>query len=303
MNYLVVNIAWCYNESMTELPVFHKRIFRILPVIYVFLALWWFSIFFRGIHETDENYTFSLLYGLMPLSIGIFGLFIAHRWGGFKSAMGRALGFLSAGQFAWGVGNLIFSYYQLVLHVPVPYPGPADTGYFLMYPLSAIGVFFLFRVTGATAGLKSTSGKVSFLLLPLFFVGLSYYLLYTIARGGAITYEGDLLKFILDIGYPIGDVVVVTLSSMIYWLSRDYLGGIFRKPIILMLFGFVLAYVADFSFSYTTTVGTFFTANWVDLLYTTTFFIIAMGLILLDPRSLFDVSGQKNDQIEKQQTP
>lgn len=286
---------------MAEPPVLYKWIFKILPVGYACLVLWWLTIFFRGIHNVNENYAFSLVYGLVPLFIGIVGFSIARSWGGFRSAMGRAVGFLSAGQFAWGIGNIVFSYYQLVLHVPVPYPGPADMGYFFMYPLSAIGAVFFFKVTGATSGLKSVSGKTGFLLIPLFMIGLSYYLLYVVARGGYVAYEGDLLKFILDVAYPIGDVIVVTIASTIYWLSRDYLGGMFKKPIILILIGFVFAYVADFSFSYTTTVETFFTGNWVDLLYATTFFILAMGLIRLDPRSLPDISGQKDDQVEELQ--
>lgn len=262
-----------------------RMILLVLPAVYAFLVIWWITIFLRGLQDTPENYFFSLAYGLIPLFIGLVGFAIAYEWGGFKSTVGRAMFFLSAGQFAWGIGNLIFTYYQLVLHIAVPYPGPADAGYFLMYPLSAIGVFFFFKVTGAVAGLRSSAGKFSLLLLPVVIIAGSYYLLVAVARGG-VTYDGDLLKFILDIGYPIGDIIIITFAAMIYWLSRNYLGGVFKKAILLILIGFGLAYIADFSFSYTTTLETFFTANWVDLIYTTAFFVIALGLTLLNPRSL-----------------
>ncbi len=255
---------------------------RILIGIYVFLVLWWLTIYYRGLQETTENYLFSLIYTVMPLGWGILGLSNARIWGGFQSYMGRAILFFSGGLCAWGIGNLIYAYYNLVLKIPVPYPSIADAGFFLLYPFSAVGVVYLYRITGASLALRSTWGKLGLLVIPFFLVALSYYLLLIVARGGVITYDQDLLKLILDVVYPVGDVVVITLAAVVYTLSYGYLGGSFRKPIVIILIAFTFAYVTDFAFSYTTTTGTFFVANWVDLLYATTFFLISLGLNSLD---------------------
>lgn len=270
---------------MVKLKIPPASLYRkFLLVFYFFLLLWWILIFSRGLQETIENYVFSLAYGMIPLFFGVVGFFNSRLWGGLQSHLGRGVFFLSAGLFSWGTGNLVYAYYNIILEVPVPYPSLADVGFFLLYPLSAIGVFFLSKATGVSFALRKNFGKFLFLLVPFFLIFLSYYLLFIVARGGHIIYDGDFLKLILDIAYPVGDVVVITLALMVYVLSLKYLGGLFRKAIILILIGFFFAYITDFSFSYTTTTETFFVANWVDLLYSTTFFIIAFGLSLLDPR-------------------
>ena len=220
----------------------------------------------------------------MPLGWGIVGFLNGFRWGGIRSIIGRAVLCLSAGIFTWGVGNLIFAYYNLILYIPVPYPSPADISFFLIYPFSILGIIYLFRATGASFALRNAYGKSAFLLIP-FFSGLtSYYLLFIVARGGKITYEGDFLKLFLDIAFPVGSAVVVMLAAVVYGLSLRFLGGLFRMPIILILIGFISNYFADFLFSYTTTTGSYFVGMWVDLFYPTAFLFISLGLTLLDPR-------------------
>lgn len=259
---------------------------KILTIFYTILVFWWATIFTRGIQETEENYFFSLVYGMIPLSAAIFSFFNAHKWGGFSSYVGRAILFFSSGLFAWAIGNIIYAYYNIVLKVAVPYPSIADVGFFLLYPLAALGVLSISKATGVSFALRHKAGKLIFFFIPLFLIFISYYLLFIVARGGEIAQDGGLLKLILDIAYPVGDVVVVTLAAMVYGLSRKYLGGLFRTPVIFILVGFFLAYITDFSFSYTTTTGTFFVGNWVDLFYATTFFIISFGLSLLSPSNL-----------------
>ncbi len=271
---------------MTQTSLFSTKLNKILIGIYALVILWWISIFFRDIHETTENYLFSLLYSIIPLGWGIVGFINAKRWGGFASSMGRVAVFISAGLFAWGIGNLIFGYYNLVLQVPVPYPSLADIGFVLIYPLSAIGVIYLFRVTGATFGLRHQFGRIFLFIIPVFLVFLSYYLLFIVARGGSLDTSGGLLKLVLDIAYPVGDVIIITLAAIVYSLSIKYLGGFFKKPILIILFGFVFMYIADFLFSYTTTVGTYFVGKWVDIFYPTAFLLISLGLSMLNPKLL-----------------
>lgn len=269
-----------------KIKIFSITNTKILLLIYVFVMLWWFSIFSRGIHGTTENYSFSLLYSVMPLGWGIIGFMNARRWGGFASSIGRGVLFISGGLFAWGIGNLIFGYYNLVLRIPVPYPSLADAGFILIYPLSAIGVLSFFRATGASFALKHMSGKFLLFIIPILFIFLSYYLLVTVARGNSVTSGGGLLKVFLDIAYPIGDVIVITFAFILYSLSFKYLGGTFRKPIIFIIIGFISTYIADFLFSYTTTVGTYFVGKWVDIFYPAAFLFIGLGLSLLSPKYL-----------------
>ena len=132
--------------------------------------------------------------------------------------------------------------------------------------------------------------KTRFLYVFFFY---SYYLLVIVARGGSIgVADSELLKLFFDFAYPIGDVVVLTLATLIYGLSYVYFGGVYKKAIYTILFGFVLMYVADFTFSYTTTLGTWYPADWVDLLFTTAILVLTLGVNMFDPKRRLDTHDQ-----------
>lgn len=257
---------------------------RFLILFYFLLVIWWLSLHFRGLENTTENYFYSLVYGLIPLLWGLFGLKTSQEWGGFKSTMGRCVRFLSLGLCSWAVGNIVFAYYNLVLNIEVPYPSIADYIFFLSFPLWIIGMSHFSKLSGAYFSMRQFKGKIAFLLIPLIAIISSYYLLFIVARGGEIDTTGGWQKLILDIAFPIGDALILTIGLMLYGLSYSYLGGKYKLPIIITLIGFFLAYITDFSYSYTTTLQTFFVGNWVDLLYATTFFFLSLGITSLSPR-------------------
>lgn len=260
---------------------------KILVLIYFFVVFWLISIIFRGIQETTENYSFSLFYSIIPLAWGVIGFMNSRLWGSFSSYIGKAVFFLSAGIFSWGIANLIFAYYNLILKIPVPYPSFADPIFFLLYPFSAVGVFYLFRAIGASFGLNQMSGKIGLLIIPLFFIWISYHFLFEIARGGEIVYaDSNLIQAVLDIIFPIGSVIVGTMATLTYGLSIKYLGGFFRKSIIFILIGFFFVYIADLLYSYNVATEKYFVGMWVDIFYPTAFLFISVGLSLLNPKLL-----------------
>ncbi|TAL49044.1 hypothetical protein EPN83_02100 [Patescibacteria group bacterium] len=227
-----------------------------------------------------------LFLGFIPVVGGVNGLIIAKRWGSFKSAVGRAVIFLSLGLISWGLGTYVFSgIYNFLLHVEVPYPSIADVGYILSLPLWAVGMIQLSRATGAKYGLRSKKGKAILFAIPILVILVSYYLLVIVARGGSIDLSGGgIPKIFFDLAYPIGDVIILTLATLVYGLSYNYFGGIYKKSIYVILLGFVIMYAADFLFSYTTTIEIWQPADWVDLLFTTAVFILSMGVTMLDSR-------------------
>lgn len=143
---------------------------------------------------------------------------------------------------------------------------------------------YLSKVCGLTFSLRQLGGKIALLVIPLIAAISSYYLLFQVARSGELDTTGGLEKLIFDLAFPIWDALILTLGLLLYGLTLNYLGGRFKLPVIITIFGFIFAYVTDFSYSYTTTLGTFFVGNWVDLLYTTTFFFLAYGITSLNPQ-------------------
>ena len=237
-------------------------------------------------NHTQYGYIFAFAYGLIPLMGGGFGLRIAKKWGFFKSSMGKAVFFLSTSLISWGIGELIWSFYNFFLNANVPYPSWADAGFILTYPLWGIGMIYLGHASGAKFGLRKLGGKLFLIIVPIIILAFSWYLLVVIARGGSVTSGGGPLKVFFDIAYPVGDIIILTIAFLIYGLSFKYLGGRYKWPIIITLFGFFLEYFADFGFSYTTTINTFYNGCWVDLTFTTALFILSFGLTNLDAKDL-----------------
>lgn len=257
---------------------------KFLITYYSVIVLWWLFLFFTGSVNNLNNYLFAFCFGLIPLFGGIFGIVNFNKWGFFKSFIGKGLLFISLGLATWGIGQVIFSYYNLFLNVEVPYPSLADASFILSWPLWGVGVFYLSKATGMKFGLRSKIGQSTFLIIPLITIALSYYFLVIIARDGVLADSGGYFKLFFDLAYPIGDVVILTMVALVYILSFNYLGGKFKVAINLILIGFVINYIADFSFSYSTTVETFFSANWVDLVFATAMFTLSLGVTMLNPR-------------------
>lgn len=245
-------------------------------------------LFLQQTSDSIFNTLFGVLFvGFIPLVGGLNGLFVSKAWGGMKSAVGRALIFLSLGLISWGLGTYIFSgIYNLLLHIEVPYPSFADVGYILALPLWAIGIIELSKATGARFGLRSINGKFIFFLLPLIVIALSYYLLVVVARGGEIPVaDSGFLKLFFDFTYPIGDVIILTLATVVYGLSFNYFGGAFKKAIFFILASFCLLYVADFMFSYTTTLETWYPGDWIDLLFAAAMLVMSFGIAAFDVKN------------------
>ena len=242
-------------------------------------------IFWAGIQLTKPtnlpiNLTYSFALPNMAFLGGVFGIIISRQWGMFKSAVGKGVFFLSAGLISWGgVGGYLWSYYNFVLHQNIPYPSLSDGGFIAAVVLWAIGIFFLSKATGVQYGLKKKMGRLYLVVFPIVTLALSYYLLVTVARAGSITSGGGLFKVFFDFAYPIGDVVIITIALLVYSLSFKYLGGRFKFPVIIILLGFVAMFFGDFSFSYTTTINTYFNGSYPDLLFTVAMFLMSFGIV------------------------
>lgn len=252
---------------------------NIIFLYYLPIIIWGIGFYFDGIKETPANYWYQFAFGLIPLVGGILGMFKAKQWGWLKSKVGRAVFFISLGAFSWGMGQMFWSLlYNIILKVEVPYPSLADVGYSLSFPFLAYGLFSLAKASGAKYSLKHTNGKILATVITAAATALAYYLLIVVARGGVIDFTEDGLKLFFDLAYPLGDLVILLFALLIYGLSFNYLGGRYKFPILSMIIGLLVLFLGDFSFSYTTTVGTYYNGHWVDLVLPTAWMLIVFGV-------------------------
>lgn len=262
---------------------------KIIILLYIIICAFWFSLlviskyFFvdNRVLEIFQHFT-QIPLAMLPLVGGIIGLRNSFKWGGMVSVLGRSSLALSLGLIAWAGGMIIWNYYLFFTTVEVPYPSVADAIFILSWPLWAYGIWKLSEVIGVRFALRNMSK--SFLLLPLAIILFSVYLLIYVARGG-ITYDNS-LKLFFDLFYPLGDIVILTITASVYFLLRNFLGGIYKIPVLILFFGFLLNYFSDFLFSYTTTRGTYFNGHFVDFLFTTTMFILSLSLSMFSPETL-----------------
>lgn len=244
------------------------------------LVVFWFFLFFTGTKEGFYNYLYSFLFGLTPLIGGVVAMINSRIWGGFKSAVGKAVFFIGLGIFCWGFGEAIWSYYNFFLGIPAPYPSLADIGFAPSIFFYGLGAIYLSKATGAKFGLRNKFAKVFVAFAPILLLAVSYYLFVVIARGGVLVPPDEtLVKTFFDITYPLGDFVALTISVIVSGLSFKYLGGRYVLDIVSILLGLAVMTVADAVFSYTTTVETYYNADFGDLLLTLGLFFLTFGVL------------------------
>jgi hypothetical protein len=257
---------------------------KFFATFYVFIIALWIYIQisgFTGPNAGQINLWYSFLFGLIPFFGGLIGMIQSKVWGGLSSVLGKAIFFFSLGLFLWGFGENIWSYYNFFKGEPAPYPSIADIGFAPSIFFWIIGTTYLAKASGAMYAFRQhTWAKIFAYLVPIVLFVVSYYALVTIARGGTLVPEGETpLKVVLDIAYPLGDFLALTFALVVYTLTRKYLGGYYRGAIASILLGLTVMYFGDFSFSYTTTAGTFYNANWGDLLLASGNFFMTYGIL------------------------
>jgi hypothetical protein len=250
-------------------------------VFFLLMAVFWAGLFVSHKNSGDWNYWYSFLFGLIPFFGGLVGMVKSRMWGGLKSTLGRAIFFISLGLFLWGFGENIWSYYNFFKDVPAPYPSIADIGFGPSIFFWIIGTLYLAKASGAMYALRRNSwAKILAVAIPVLLLIPSYYIQVTLARGGTLVPEGEtVLKVILDIAYPLGDFLALVFASLVFTLSYKYFGGFYRRAIIAILAGLAVMYCADSVFSYSTTKGTYYNADWGDFLLTLGLFLITFGIL------------------------
>lgn len=241
------------------------------------LVIFWVWLSFTGTKDSMYNYLYAFLYGLIPLFGGIAAMKGVRMWGGLSNAIGKAIFFLGLGLACFGIGETIWSYYNIFLNIDAPYPSLADVFFVPSEFFYATGAIFLAQTTGMGFGLKNIFGKLFVIFTPVLVLAVSYYIFIELGHGGMF---GDFnLKTVLDYAYPLGDFVGLTVAILVSGLSFKYLGGEYKWDIISILAGLATMFVADSVFSYTTNIGTQYNGNFGDLIFTVGLFLISFGVL------------------------
>ncbi len=254
-----------------------KRDFAtIVAIIFFSLYTLWF-IFFHlpGINPGSQFDWFTVSYGLIAVWGAIWGIIIARKWGGFKSVIGKSLIFFSLGLALQEVGQIGYTYYIYFLHVEVPYPSWGDIAFYGSIPCYIFAVIYLAKAAGIRISLKSFRNKISAIIIPTLIL-IGSYLIFL--QG----YEFDWsqpLTVIIDFGAPLLQAVYISLALLTYILTRGMLGGVMRPKVLFILVALLAQYIADWTFLYQASRGTWSVSGINDYMFFVSYFLMTIALL------------------------
>jgi signal transduction histidine kinase len=172
------------------------------------------------------------------------------------TSLHRAWRLLGAAALSWGLGQVVWTYYELVAGSEIPLPSLADVGYLGAVPLLVAGVLaFPIAPIRAAARLRT-------LLDGLLIAASLLFLSWATFLGDAYhAAPSSPLERTLLLVYPLGDIVAGTIALVLLTRSRGR--GVIHLSIIALA---VLALaVSDSSFAYFTQTGDYLTGSLVDV--------------------------------------
>ena len=243
--------------------------------LYALIVTWW--LYLQSIENPGNSvYMFNWTYGIIGLSAAVYSFWLAyHKWGGHRSVIGRGLIFLGLGLLGQWLGLQVWTYYNLIAKVDVSYPSWADAGYFALVPAYTLAALMFAKASGATFSLKKQSAKAQVLLVP----GLALLAAYIFFAQGVGFDTSNVAKTLLDFGYPLGEIIPAAIGLLILTLSHSLLGGTMRNRIRFLVFAFFLQSITEYAFIYTSGNETYVNGGWNDLLYATSYTVMALGII------------------------
>ena len=186
-------------------------------------------------------------------SCGLAALRTSHR-----TRLAWTLFALSAA--SWGIGEVIWSIYEVGMGVSVPFPSAADAGFLLAIPFAVAGIFGFTSAPNrlATRGEAVLAGAI--VALSLVFVAW--------ALGLSKVYDASSASpaaQLIGLAYPVGDIVTITVLVLALRRARRTEVG----RLLLLLGGLGATALSNSAFAYLTAngsysaIGSVLDAGWV----------------------------------------
>lgn len=244
-----------------------NKIIILLIFLYFFLVGWWSLL-------GEDRLIWAASYQSMALLGGLFGVIMARGWGGFSSYVGKAISFFSIGLLFQVLGQSIFSFYNLFLVIDIPYPSWADIGFFGSVLCYILGTYFLLKSAGAKFSLKLYKNQIIAAVLPISILFFSY----LIFLRDYDFVEVSNLQVFFDFGYPLGQAFYVSLAFLTYLLSRNFLGGLMKGKVLLVVLALIVQFFADYNFLFQSLNATWVNGGYGDVLYLTAYLFMAIAV-------------------------
>ena len=177
---------------------------------------------------------------------------------------------MGAGLAAWSAGEGVWSYYELWLGFPeAPFPSLADVG-FLLFLLAAVVALLVFP----GGGLNETRFRWG--LDGVIASGSLFIVSWVIVLGKVYRTGGeDTLGLTVALAYPVGDLVLVTITLLI--LARSESAQ--RLSLGLLVTGILVLSFSDSAFAYLTATNPYRTGDLIDMGWVIGFMLLGLAAV------------------------
>jgi hypothetical protein len=175
------------------------------------------------------------------------------------------------GIFLWFSGEIIYSYYQSVLRIDIPYPSYADSFYLLGYIFVGYYLYSSFYYWNK----KNKLSEGSVFIITIFSALLIHFLVQT----SIVNYSNNIAATLVDIVYHISDGILLIPALVILWnLRYKKIFYIHRSLISLSIILSIFANVGYFS-TFNAGIDIFIEHAWIwDVLYCLAYILLAGAL-------------------------
>jgi diguanylate cyclase (GGDEF)-like protein/PAS domain S-box-containing protein len=158
----------------------------------------------------------------------------------------------------YGLGDLLYAWFEVGLG-EVPFPSLADVAYTAYYPIVVVALLS-FPTVAAGAKERRRLAIDSAIVV----IGGGMVVWQSVFRPALESLDADLLKSVLVLGYPAGDIVLLFGVAAIA-LRRP--AGVDTRALVAMVGGLLLVLLADVGYSQMSLTGDPSTQHWTDALY------------------------------------
>lgn len=241
----------------------------ILALFFAILS-WGIVLQFLPEKTTIWNYLFNFGYSLIYYSAAFIGLMGSMSLG-IKSSAGKALMFLGLAFTSYGIGLVIWTYYNIFLKVEIPSPSIGDIFFLVLFlPLTSIGFWHLINIFKTMVTKQLIMESFGLLILSLVII-------YGLAIRPELSNNIPLLNNLVNAGYPFVDCILLALSL----IALRSGGGKIHKGLYTVAVGFLAQVVADILYSFRVAHELYWNGDLSDILFAVSGFIICLGMLQL----------------------
>jgi diguanylate cyclase len=204
----------------------------------------------------------DIIIGLAAGAAGVACLAASRRQGGWP---GRGWLLIGLGMLCWALGEAVWSYYEVVLSIEVPFPSLADALFLLMVPLTLVGMAA--RLNFQRAALRTLFDAIM-VSGSLLFISWPTVLEPTYRAGDQSPFDRS-----IALAYPIGDIVVASMAFVLLSQTPRQARGTWA----LAGTGMLGLAVADSGFVYLTAHEAYSSASIIDPGWFIGFLLIALA--------------------------